>query len=168
MTSLSDTELTTLRNRFRRDAELLLQHQPQEDGPEKTLQSEPTEQTTVSRINRHSVFWLVASVAVTIYTDFFNILLHSDIINRWWLNVGVALLALCLSLALFCILYLDWFRGISHYEQEFPALPAVTTAAFIAASCSMNMALWPLWSILTPLVLFTQFMGVVMLVSLLG
>lgn len=167
MSSVGDSELTALRNRFRRDAELLLQDQ-HEDGPEKTSQSESTEQRPFSRINRHSVFWLVASVAVTIYTDFFNILLHNDIINRWWLNVGVTLLALCLTLALFCILYLDWFRGVSHYEQEYPALPAVTTAAFIAASCSLNMALWPLWSILTPLVLFTQFMGVVMLVSLLG
>lgn len=33
---------------------------------------------------------------------------------------------------------------------------------------SLNIALWPVWSFLTPVILFTQFMGVVMLISLLG
>lgn len=33
---------------------------------------------------------------------------------------------------------------------------------------SFNIALWPVWSFMTPLLLFIQFMGVVMLVSLLG
>ncbi|KAJ0069130.1 hypothetical protein NL108_018523, partial [Boleophthalmus pectinirostris] len=87
------------------------------------------------RVNRHSVFWIVASVLITYYIDFFPELLHSDVINRWWLNVGLLLLSLCLSLALFCIIYLEWFKGISQYDREYPAVPALTTAAFIAASC---------------------------------
>lgn len=33
---------------------------------------------------------------------------------------------------------------------------------------SFNIALWPVWSFFTPLILFTQFMGVIMLISLLG
>lgn len=33
---------------------------------------------------------------------------------------------------------------------------------------SLNVALWPVWSFFTPVILFTQFMGVVMLISLLG
>lgn len=114
----------------------------------------------------------------------------------WWFNVGLVLLGICLSLATFCIVYLEWFKGIKHYDQEYPAIPPITTAAFIAASCrwsswknashskllmwyliivavfflscSFNIALWPVWSFFTPLILFTQFMGVVMLISLLG
>lgn len=33
---------------------------------------------------------------------------------------------------------------------------------------SFNIALWPVWSFFTPLILFTQFMGVIMFISLLG
>ncbi|KAK1798667.1 hypothetical protein P4O66_006952 [Electrophorus voltai] len=88
----------------------------------------------------------------------------------WWFTVGLVLLAVCVSLAAFCIVYLEWFRGIKQYDQEYPAIPPITTAAFIAASCRQvfNIALWPVWSFLTPVILFTQFMGVVMVISLLG
>ncbi|KAK0135098.1 Transmembrane protein 128 [Merluccius polli] len=120
------------------------------------------------RINRHSVFWIMASVAVTYYVDFLSVLMHDEHIKSWWFNVGLMLLGICLSLAAFCIVYLEWFKGIQHYDQEYPAVPPITTAAFIAASCSLNIALWPVWSFFTPLILFTQFMGVVMLISLLG
>uniref|UniRef100_A0AAQ4RNQ3 Transmembrane protein 128 n=1 Tax=Gasterosteus aculeatus aculeatus TaxID=481459 RepID=A0AAQ4RNQ3_GASAC len=120
------------------------------------------------RINRHSIFWIVASVGVTYYVDFFHNIIENEDIKSWWFNVGLALLGICLSLAMFCIVYLEWFKGIRHYDQEYPAIPPITTAAFIAASCSLNMALWPVWSFLTPLILFTQFMGVVMFISLLG
>lgn len=55
--------------------------------------------------------------------------------SSWWFNVGLLLLGICLSLAAFCIVYLEWFNGIKHYDQEYPAIPPVTTAAFIASSC---------------------------------
>uniref|UniRef100_A0A8C2AZ71 Transmembrane protein 128 n=1 Tax=Cyprinus carpio TaxID=7962 RepID=A0A8C2AZ71_CYPCA len=129
---------------------------------------EAVEVKASARINRHSVFWILASLALTYYLDFFSVLLNHSDIHSWWLCVALLLLALCVCLALFCMLYLEWFRGIKQYDQEYPAVPALTTAAFIAASCSLNIALWPVWSFLTPVILFTQFMGVVMLISLLG
>ncbi|KAL6475882.1 hypothetical protein MHYP_G00143810 [Metynnis hypsauchen] len=160
---LAESEILTLRNRFKRDAELLLQAVSEEDEKSKEAESKP-----LPRVNRHSVFWILASVGLTYYVDFFNVILENGDIKSWWFNVGLVLLAASLSLAAFCIVYLEWFRGIKHYDQEYPAIPPITTAAFIAASCSFNIALWPVWSFLTPVILFTQFMGVVMLISLLG
>ncbi|XP_077051831.1 transmembrane protein 128 [Siphateles boraxobius] len=154
------SEFMKLRRRFKTNEE------PEEE--EKTGADEAVELKPSARINRHSVFWILASVALTYYVDFFSVVLNNTDINSWWFSVGLVLLGLCLSLAAFCIVYLEWFRGIRHYEQEYPAVPAVTTAAFIAASCSLNIALWPVWSFFTPVILFTQFMGVVMLISLLG
>ncbi|KAM6946641.1 transmembrane protein 128 isoform 2-T2 [Lycodopsis pacificus] len=138
---LNDTEFATLRNRFKRDAEFLMQTTTNGDEDEKS---------------------------VTYYVDFLHNIMENDDIKSWWFNVGLILLGICLSLAMFCIVYLEWFKGIQHYEQEYPAIPPITTAAFIAASCSLNMALWPVWSFFTPFILFTQFMGVVMFISLLG
>ncbi|KAF1391324.1 hypothetical protein PFLUV_G00040940 [Perca fluviatilis] len=163
---LNDSELATLRNRFKRDAEFLMQTTTNGDEDEKS--QEEKDAKPLPRINRHSIFWIVSSMGVTYYVDFLRNIIENNDIKSWWFNVGLILLGICLSLAMFCIVYLEWFKGIQHYEQEYPAIPPITTAAFIAASCSLNMALWPVWSFFTPLILFTQFMGVVMFISLLG
>ncbi|XP_031133618.1 transmembrane protein 128 isoform X1 [Sander lucioperca] len=163
---LNDSELATLRNRFKRDAEFLMQTTTNGDEDEKS--QEEKDAKPLPRINRHSIFWILASMGVTYYVDFLRNIIENNDIKSWWFNVGLILLGICLSLAMFCIVYLEWFKGIQHYEQEYPAIPPITTAAFIAASCSLNMALWPVWSFFTPLILFTQFMGVVMFISLLG
>ncbi|XP_077429765.1 transmembrane protein 128 [Vanacampus margaritifer] len=164
---LSDGEFATLRNRFQKNAELLMQtttSSPDED--EKCREEKDVK--PLPRINKHSVFWVVASISVTYYVDFFHNIIANVDIKSWWFNVGLLLLGICLCLAMFCIVYLEWVRGIVHYDQEYPAIPPITTAAFIAASCSFNIALWPVWSFFTPLILFTQFMGAVMLISMLG
>ncbi|KAI5097638.1 transmembrane protein 128 [Silurus meridionalis] len=160
----SDTELAQLRNRFKRDAGLLFN--PESENDEKS--KEKADSKPLPRLNRHSVFWILASISLTYYVDFFGVILENEEIKSWWFNVGLVLLTVCLCLALFCIVYLEWLKGIQHYDQEYPAIPPITTSAFIAASFSFNIALWPVWSFFTPVILFTQFMGVVMVISLLG
>ncbi|RVE73014.1 hypothetical protein OJAV_G00044390 [Oryzias javanicus] len=163
---INSNEFSALRNRFKRDADLFMQTTATSDEDEKS--EEEKDWKPLPRINKHSVFWIAASAGVTYYVDFFHVVLESDEIKSWWFNVGLTLLGICLTLAMFCIVYLEWFKGIQHYDQEYPAIPPVTTAAFLAASCSFNIALWPVWSFFTPIILFTQFMGVVMFISLLG
>ncbi|XP_073676704.1 transmembrane protein 128 [Garra rufa] len=158
------SEFVNVRRRFKIN-EQEEQDDEQSSGPDDAVD---VEVKPSPRINRHSVFWILASVSLTYYLDFFSVVLNHSDIHSWWFCVGLVLLCLCVGLAAFCIVYLEWFRGIKHYDQEYPAVPAVTTAAFIAASCSLNIALWPVWSFFTPVILFTQFMGVVMLISLLG
>ncbi|KAJ6659419.1 hypothetical protein lerEdw1_019151 [Lerista edwardsae] len=85
-----------------------------------------------------------------------------------WFVLGSCLLVVSLSVAFYCIIYLEWYCGIEDYDASYPTLIPITTASFIAATICFNISLWPAWSFLTPLVLFTQFMGIVMLVSLLG
>ncbi|XP_009082931.1 PREDICTED: transmembrane protein 128 [Acanthisitta chloris] len=122
----------------------------------------------LTRLNIHSAFWILASIAVTYYFDFFKTVKETVQADSWWLACGTCLLAVCLSVAFYCILYLEWYCGIEDYDAQYPALIPITTATFIAAAICFNVALWPVWSFLTPLLLFIQFMGVVMLVSLLG
>lgn len=47
-------------------------------------------------------------------------------------------------------------------------IPLAAVSCLVLVSFSFNLALWNVWSFFTPLLLFTQFMGVVMLISLLG
>ncbi|KAJ8262568.1 hypothetical protein GJAV_G00167880 [Gymnothorax javanicus] len=138
---LADGEVQTLRNRFKRDAEFLLRGVTEDDSLEKS--PEEKEAKPLPRINRHSIFWIVAAVGLTYYLDFFTVIMVDKDIKSWWFNVGLALLGISVALASFCIVYLDWFKGIQQYDQEYPALAPITTAVFIAASCSFNIALWP-------------------------
>ncbi|MEQ2277841.1 hypothetical protein XENORESO_008611, partial [Xenotaenia resolanae] len=72
----NDSELATLRNRFKRDAELLMQTTTS-TGDGETSQDEK-ELKPLPRINKHSIFWIVASVVVTYYTDFLHVIMESD------------------------------------------------------------------------------------------
>ncbi|XP_062991710.1 transmembrane protein 128 [Elgaria multicarinata webbii] len=120
------------------------------------------------RLNIHSAFWILASIATTYYVEFFKTI--NELIQKesGWFVLGCCLLAVSLSVAFYCIIYLEWYHGIEDYDACYPALIPATTASFIAAAVCFNISLWPIWSFLTPLVLFIQFMGIVMLVSLLG
>ncbi|XP_004617480.1 transmembrane protein 128 [Sorex araneus] len=135
-------------------------------GPEISAAVEKKEKP-LPRLNVHSGFWILASIGVTYYVDFFKIV-KENIHTSSWILCGGALLLVSLSVAFYCILYLEWYRGIKDYDAKYPTLIPVTTATFIIAGLCFNVALWHVWSIFTPLLLFTQFMGVVMLVSLLG
>ncbi|XP_066488320.1 transmembrane protein 128 [Tiliqua scincoides] len=120
------------------------------------------------RLNIHSAFWILASIATTYYVEFFKTVKEIIQTDSSWFVLGSCLLAVSLSVAFYCIIYLEWYRGIEDYDASYPALIPITTASFIAATICFNISLWPAWSFFTPLVLFTQFMGIVMLVSLLG
>ncbi|XP_009272037.1 PREDICTED: transmembrane protein 128 [Aptenodytes forsteri] len=122
----------------------------------------------LTRLNVHSAFWILASIAVTYYFDFLKTVKETIQADSWWFASGSCLLAASSSVAIYCILYLEWYCGIEDYDAQYPALIPITTATFIAAAICFNIALWPVWSFMTPLLLFIQFMGVVMLVSLLG
>ncbi|XP_053423205.1 transmembrane protein 128 [Nycticebus coucang] len=119
------------------------------------------------RLNIHSGFWILASIAVTYYVDFFKTLKENFHTSSWFL-LGSALLLVSLLIASYCVVYLEWYRGVGDYDVRYPALIPITTATFIAAGICFNVALWQVWSLFTPVLLFTQFMGVVMLISLLG
>lgn len=44
---------------------------------------EEKEVKPLPRINKHSVFWIVASVVVTYYVDFLRHIMENDDIKRW-------------------------------------------------------------------------------------
>ncbi|NXI50826.1 TM128 protein, partial [Chloroceryle aenea] len=86
----------------------------------------------LSRLNIHSAFWILASIAVTYYFDFFRSVINQA--DSWWFTSGSCLLVACLSVASYCILYLEWYCGIGNYDARYPALIPITTATFIAAA----------------------------------
>ncbi|XP_077992706.1 transmembrane protein 128-like [Glandiceps talaboti] len=115
-----------------------------------------------------NIFWMIASIAVFYYTDFAIAIRVDPRINRLWFNIGVALVALNIAIGFYFIVICSWIRKIptDDWEKHAPALIPVATAVFIIGSICLNVGLWPLWKIFTPVILFTLFMGVVVLISI--
>ncbi|NXT41540.1 TM128 protein, partial [Pelecanoides urinatrix] len=88
----------------------------------------------LTRLNIHSAFWILASIAVTYYFDFFQTVKETMEAHSWWFASGSCLLAACLSVAFYCILYLEWYCGIEDYDAQYPALISITITTFIAAA----------------------------------
>ncbi|PKU36787.1 hypothetical protein llap_12908 [Limosa lapponica baueri] len=88
----------------------------------------------LARLNIHFAFWILASIAVTYYFDFFKTVKETIQADSWWFASGSCLLAACLAVAFYCILYLEWYCGIKDYDAQYPALIPITTATFIAAA----------------------------------
>ncbi|KAM8940118.1 transmembrane protein 128 isoform 2-T2 [Pelodytes ibericus] len=162
---LSDRELQGMRHRFQTQAESLLREAAAGDN---TNEEERKKEKPLPRLNIHSVFWILAAVFVTYYVDFIHVVQELAQEGCWWFFTGTLTLAASLSVALYCIIYLEWHCGISDYNTEYPALVPVAIITFLATTICYNVSLWPTWSFFTPLLLITQFMGVVMLVSLFG
>ncbi|XP_053314253.1 transmembrane protein 128 [Spea bombifrons] len=163
---LEDRELQGMRHRFQTHAEYLLRESGAEE-PDRS-EEEKKKQKPLPRINIHSVFWILAAISLTFYVEFFQVV--QDVLQErcTWFLTGTFTLAISLSVALYCIIYLEWICGIREYDAKYPALVPVAITSFITTAICYNVSLWPVWSFFTPLLLFTQFMGVVMLVSLLG
>ncbi|NXV72790.1 TM128 protein, partial [Atlantisia rogersi] len=93
-----------------------------------------TKRKPFARLNIHSTFWILASIAVTYYFDFFNAVKEAFLADSCWFTCGSCLLAVCLSVAFYCILYLEWYCGITDYDAQYPALIPITIATFIATA----------------------------------
>ncbi|XP_037656665.1 transmembrane protein 128-like [Choloepus didactylus] len=119
------------------------------------------------RLNIHSGFWILASIVVTYYVDFFKAIKENIHTSTWFLSGG-ALLLVSLLITFYCLLYLEWHCGVEDYDIKYTTLIPIMTAAFITAEICFNIALWHVLSFFTPLLLFTQFMRVIMFISLLG
>ncbi|KAM6261665.1 transmembrane protein 128 isoform 2-T2 [Porphyrio hochstetteri] len=135
--------LARLRHPLRRGAEprdpLLLQPPFGGGGMAEESSAVETKRKLLARLNIHSASWILASIAVTYYFDFLNTIRETLQADSWWFVSGSCLLAACLSVAFYCILYLEWYCGIGDYDAQYPALIPITTATFIAAAICKTM-----------------------------
>ncbi|XP_042300213.1 transmembrane protein 128, partial [Sceloporus undulatus] len=74
------------------------------------------------RLNIHSAFWILTSVVTTYYVEFFKTIQEIIQQESWWFALGSCLLVASLSVALYCIIYLEWYHGIEDYDASYPAL----------------------------------------------
>ncbi|XP_029446833.1 transmembrane protein 128 isoform X2 [Rhinatrema bivittatum] len=131
---MEDGELQRVRNRFRQQAEVLLRSPGSADCESEITEDEKKNEKPLPRVNIHSVFWILASAVVTYYAEFFKVMKESVHESSSPFLLGSLLWIVCLSVALYCIIYLEWYCGIGDYDTKYPALVPITVITFIAAA----------------------------------
>jgi len=130
-------------------------------------QHSPTNTAPSSRFNISNIFWIISSIAVFHYTDFYLALRLDPNINRSYLNPGLGMVGISVCIGSYVILYYHYYKGMSDYERHAPFAAPLATISFIIGIICICMGLWPLWSIFTPFILFTLFMGFIIFVTFL-
>eukprot|EP00118_Oscarella_pearsei_P001656 m.8036 g.8036 ORF g.8036 m.8036 type:complete len:180 (+) comp20288_c0_seq2:25-564(+) len=110
-----------------------------------------------------SALWLIASAAVLFYSDFFRRAFTDPAVKLYWFYFGLLLLSVHAGIGIYLIAYI----GSDKWDTEIRwSIPIATVAALMSFVC-FTVGLWPVWSILTPVLLFTLVMGVITIVGLL-
>ncbi|XP_013420562.1 transmembrane protein 128 [Lingula anatina] len=114
-----------------------------------------------------NVCWLIASMAVFYYTDLYLAILYDNRINRLWLYPGLISISITVMIACFLIVWLSYIKKVpsDEWETRYPAAIPVSTFCFILGSVLVMIGLWPVYAFLTPFILFTIFMGVIVVAA---
>ncbi|KAK6185792.1 hypothetical protein SNE40_007945 [Patella caerulea] len=123
-----------------------------------------------SAFSIQNILWLIASIAVFHYSDFYMVLRFNPNINRLWFNIGAILIAINVCVAIFLIGWLTYIKKVNsdQWEKQYPAAIPIATGCFVCGAICVNVGLWPVWGPLTPVILFTILMGIVVIIVMLG
>lgn len=111
-----------------------------------------------------SLLWFGAAFIVSTYFNFLYHVLHDERKYMSWLLVGLALSVVILGQFVYLVFYLPYWLGlrkVKDWDRYCPRVIPIMTALAVAATVCFNVALWPVWGILTPVILFVVFMGYV-------
>mmetsp|Transcript_23992 Transcript_23992/g.35212 ORF Transcript_23992/g.35212 Transcript_23992/m.35212 type:complete len:156 (+) Transcript_23992:50-517(+) len=110
----------------------------------------------------HALFWVAAAVAVIIYTDFINVLLHSERVNRFSLNIAIALFFANVGIVIYLTLWLPLVQKVTvSWDIYCPRMiPTATLLGVLCIIFSIS-AFWPIWGFLSPLVITMLVLGFV-------
>lgn len=115
-----------------------------------------------------SFLWLIASCFIILRTDFCIALLYDSDVKRGWLLAGAVCIAVTFGCAFFCIVYLSWLKKVKpdDWDVLYPSVFPLATSFFLIGGFFLTVAIWPVYTFLTPAMLFTLFMGFVCAVSM--
>ncbi|XP_071946806.1 transmembrane protein 128-like [Antedon mediterranea] len=132
------------------------------------LQKEREEEEARNRspYNLQNLIWLLALFCIFYYTEFVLTLQTDPRIKRGWLYTGCVLVGINCFIGFYLIVICTWIKKIDNWESHFPSAIPMATASFILGSICLNVALWPVYGVLAPIILFTFLMGVIILATL--
>ncbi|RUS79545.1 hypothetical protein EGW08_012675 [Elysia chlorotica] len=154
-----------LRQRFQEKLAARLNADPTDASAEDTKPSKPASPFCVQNL-----LWLGVALAVFYFSDFVRVMVYDTSIKRIWYWIGVALMSIHIGTAGFLVIWLGYWKKISSdtWEKQYPKAIPIATASFLVGILCLSVALWPVWGFLAPIILLSLFMGVVVIVAMIG
>jgi hypothetical protein len=110
----------------------------------------------------HAFFWVALAIGAIYYVDFLNVAMHNETVRRGALNASVVCLACNICLICYLVIYLPIFEKIKDHKMwdiHCPNVIPIITVLGLTAIVLLNVAFWPVWGLLTPLLIFFLTMG---------
>ena len=147
MLKLSPTNNAGMTTRYRRV--------PQSEDPS-SIGEEKRRAERIENITEkvHAAFWVGISGLILYYTDLINKALYGDKLDRFSLNLGCICLVTNVCLMIYASVYLPYVQTtpipINLYS---PRLVPIATALGVLCIVCFMCALWPLYGLLSPLLI---------------
>ncbi|KAI9190757.1 uncharacterized protein BJ171DRAFT_540863 [Polychytrium aggregatum] len=126
-------------------------------------------ETTIRRL-AEKVFWIAAALVLGYYTELPNALLEYG--YGWPIYVSMLCLTGIGGIFAYLTFYLPYFTldrtriNLSNWEREAPRSIQTATVLGLTLTVCVNVWLWPAFGILTPVILFVEFLGFICLLAM--
>lgn len=133
-----------------------------ENGGEADSKKKHAERVERIQTKIHALIWVSLAVATVYYTDFIKVILTDKRINRMPLNLSIVSMVIVVAILVYLCVYLPIFEKIRDYRMwdiHCPNMIPMLTGAGASCIVSLVVAMWPVWGLLSPLLVFFLMMG---------
>ncbi|CAF0706633.1 unnamed protein product [Brachionus calyciflorus] len=136
------------------------------DEKEKLILDKQLQTSSSSGLSIENICWFVASLVCLYISDIFKVIVSDDRVLRTLLYASFLLILVNILIALYIIFYLTKVKKISSnkWNEYNPILIPVATGSFVIGSILLTISLWPVYNWLTAPLLFTIFMGFIVVI----
>ena len=111
----------------------------------------------------HAFLWIVADILLLYLTDFWNVCVGDDRVNRTAFNLGVVCLGVFSCLICYAAIWMPYVKHVNMDVQLYAPRLIPTASIFgVLASISFLVGLWPVFGIFTPIILTINFFSLIM------
>mmetsp|Transcript_19862 Transcript_19862/g.79178 ORF Transcript_19862/g.79178 Transcript_19862/m.79178 type:complete len:161 (-) Transcript_19862:135-617(-) len=130
---------------------------------EKRAKSRRAEAAETVATKLQALAWVALGALVAYQTDMRDVVLHDARVNRPWFHVAVAAFAVNCVLCAYLTLWLPYVARVDvEWTVYCPRVIPTMTAVAVVCGVALIRGLWPVWGLLTPLILAVTFMACVM------
>mmetsp|Transcript_21356 Transcript_21356/g.67009 ORF Transcript_21356/g.67009 Transcript_21356/m.67009 type:complete len:155 (+) Transcript_21356:90-554(+) len=110
-----------------------------------------------------ALVWVAAGGFVVYQTDMVGVMLQDPSVNRFWFNIATACFSINCVLCFYLTVWLPYVQRI-HLEWNVYCPRVIPTMTVVGILCGFSLVrgLWPVWGLLTPLILALTFMAGIM------
>lgn len=110
----------------------------------------------------HAILWILLALIVGYYTNIMERIIYDKEVNKFYLGLALICIFANLIIIFYLTIYLPLIQKIKiPWDIYCPNLIPISTFLGILSLILLNISLWNLYGILTPLIIIILFMGLI-------